>query len=244
MVALCVIVNCVPAPEGPLLVRVENSRFLPEDSSTLSEHFPPKVFRSKVPVLEPKSLRMVHQQGSTRRPPMECDYTATDSYLGAVSHAPSEKIVRIEPIQEEVAELITVTIEYTDHEKKTTKTLTHPDGSQTITTTIEEIEDDATNCNDDEYTDEGSCSLAMDNEMLDDVALDEEVMRLTDNYRTERAASEEPPLHTNNSGAYSRQAESQYLYSNVNQQMATGEIRIETNAGQCFLQVNNSDDLD
>jgi hypothetical protein len=38
--------------------------------------------------------------------------------------------------------MITVEVEYSGREKKTTKTLTHPDGSQTITTTIEELSDE------------------------------------------------------------------------------------------------------
>jgi hypothetical protein len=73
-------------------------------------------------------------------------------------YEPKEKIIKIAPIAktlgdvkiapiaktfEEPEETITISMEFTDDEKKTIKTITHPDGSKTVTTTIEEISEES-----------------------------------------------------------------------------------------------------
>jgi hypothetical protein len=53
-----------------------------------------------------------------------------------------EDIVKITPLAKTVGEpeeMITISMEFTHDQKRTIKTITHPDGSQTVTTTIEEL---------------------------------------------------------------------------------------------------------
>jgi len=99
----------------------------------------------------------------------EDDWTAKDSMYGGGGadkyHTPQEELnaanteqfVRVvdpnasrspappppSTFVDEPASMISCTVEYNGKEKKIIKTLTHPDGSKTITTTIEEISDDS-----------------------------------------------------------------------------------------------------
>jgi hypothetical protein len=208
MTFLSMIVLCVPAPPTPLLRRAEVYR--PEDSSTLDSIGGPNmdVFHSKHSVLESKSIHMVQQEqqrGHSAAPARveECDDDTTndDSYYNTASHAASERIVRIQPLRQQAyhhpaskeAAMITVSVEYVGKEKRTVKTLTHPDGSQTITTTIEEISVDdnddedyddetQTGCGSVYYESEEDDSGARSEEDLEDVRLDEDVIRLAQNY--------------------------------------------------------------
>lgn len=259
MTFLAIVVVCVPAPPTPL-VRRTNCDYRPEDSSTIDTIGPTDVFRSKHPVLDPKSIHMVHQRGPNHRVVGgdECDHTANDSYYNTASHAASERIVRIQPLQasreQEEAALITVTVEYIGNEKKTVKTLTHPDGSQTITTTIEEIEDD------DAYENDTGCgSVGYESDggtrsegSLEDVRLDEEVMRLTQNYsRTAQSMDMEHSYsnvhRTPTSGTPSNIKHDVQLGTTISIPevgLPSDDLTSSIDQEGSFIPVNTSDDLD
>ncbi|GKY90953.1 hypothetical protein MPSEU_000068100 [Mayamaea pseudoterrestris] len=234
MVSLCVIVISVPPPDGPLISIVDASKFLPVNSSTVSDHAPSKVFRSKDHLPEPKGMNISQQAG--REAQLQDEAAISNSYRGGASHVPSERIVNIQPLDADV-EKITVTVEYSGNEKKTIKVLTHPDGSQTITTTLEEIDDDATNCDECEYSIGGSCLSYLDGNP-EDVSLDEEVIQLRELYHRSEQGSCDGSLLADESRATSRQV-LQTLDPQLHAAAHIGEF-----PDQAFIQVNTSDDLD
>lgn len=138
LASLTVVTFLMPAPAHPLVMRY----FPPGQEmklSTLSR----RLDQSSRRVLEPGSLMVVGAEPLARS---EDEETANESYIGD----PPERILKIRPFgtsslvadaSEKEAELITVAVEFVGNEKRTIKTLTHPDGSKTITTTIEELSD-------------------------------------------------------------------------------------------------------
>lgn len=151
MVILSILVLLMPPPPHPLFARFRaTDETHKNDSAQISSIA--SITRERNSILDSSSLKMV-KDGQRNQPEVfypgddEDGNTAFESHEGDHDHnsSPPERIIRINPVPPpQPAELITVAVEYNGNEKKIIKTLTHPDGSKTITTTIEELVDDNT----------------------------------------------------------------------------------------------------
>lgn len=168
-VVMSVLIFLMPCPPHPLFGHYRPGRTAARpnrDDSTAEDSALPVVpvihtsqqlnKKKKRFLVDPRSLHLLKRKDAAKKVADEC--TAADSHpVGRSEHA--ERIIRIDPLphsaSEDEAELITVTVEYSSREKRIVKTVTHPDGSKTITTTIEELDDD------DYFEDQESGSVAI-----------------------------------------------------------------------------------
>jgi hypothetical protein len=138
-----------PPPPGPMF-RFHNDQ---GDSSTMASR--PNRQSGLDAVSTPERAQSGKRNHTRRvvavRPPGS-PISATSLDLPSLEHSPcpdrsfhdtstSENPTKRVRIATEPAETIMVQVEYTETEKRTTKTVTHPDGSKTITTTIERYQD-------------------------------------------------------------------------------------------------------
>ncbi len=142
-----------PPPPGPIF-RFHNDQ---SDTSTMVSR--PNRQDGQNAVSTPERAQNGKRNHSRRvvavRPPGS-PISATSLDLPSLEHSPcpdrshhdtsnsSENPPKRVRIAAEPAETIMVQVEYTEKEKRTTKTVTHPDGSKTITTTIERYQDPKT----------------------------------------------------------------------------------------------------
>ncbi|GAX10755.1 hypothetical protein FisN_14Lh275 [Fistulifera solaris] len=139
-----------PPPPGPIF-RFHNDQ---SDTSTMASR--PNRQYGQIAVSTPERP-LDGKRNHTRRVvavrPPGSPISATSLDLPSLEHSPcpdrsfhdtsnlSENPPKRVRIASEPAETIMVQVEYTEKEKRTTKTVTHPDGSKTITTTIERYQD-------------------------------------------------------------------------------------------------------
>lgn len=140
----------IPPPPGPIF-RFHNSR---TDSSTMTSRQSRQYGDGAVSTPErPHSQKPNHTRRVVAVRPPGSPLSVTSLDLPSLQHSPctnsspqnttssngsAPKRVRITT---EPAETIMVQVEFSEKEKRTTKTITHPDGSKTITTTIERFSD-------------------------------------------------------------------------------------------------------
>ena len=187
MVCMSVAALLIPPPPRPLFRICRGSDPLPPETQQnvqrqASQCQKPEQYPTVLPS-HPAPTRPAHQFRSQMHPIPEVPSTDIEeppphnldnptTNLRNTPQSPPKKSVRI---AEEATETITVHVEYNGNEKKTIKTLTHPDGSQTITTTIEELSPENDEFDDDE--EEFSQMVGVKDEVklhqLEDVSLDE-----------------------------------------------------------------------
>jgi len=159
MTILTILVLIVPAPPHPVFMpwfsdkhsEAADSR---SGQSPSLEAASPITKQSRVTVLDPSSMRLVNENAQLSRIPEDEDTqtypidNTTQTSMGTESPSRiSSRITRIEPLPEspyplydrDPGDTINVTVEYCGNEKRIVKTLTHPDGSQTITIIVEEL---------------------------------------------------------------------------------------------------------
>lgn len=133
LTALSVVMCIVPPPAIPIFAPyLDQKANAPEAASTTSSLVVGGGDVTEVP-RKPVSLYPLREEAESE------DDTESDSQE---YFEPRQRIVKIDPVPrhfEDTTETMTITIDITDTEKKTIKTIVHPDGSKTITTTIEEL---------------------------------------------------------------------------------------------------------
>jgi hypothetical protein len=181
MTFLSVVVHCMSSPPHPLLRRTNQGAMSDNNASHADTN---EALNSARRAAEPmESFKAWH--GSRRGEVAVCNNTVTGSYL---SQAASERIVHIYPLSGH-AQLITVSVEYNGNTKKTIRTMTHPDGSQTITTRVEEIDEEIDEEGTSEWpackSSEGSniSCRSVAEQSLDDVELNDDDMRLDRDFK-------------------------------------------------------------
>ena len=158
MTILTILVMNIPAPPHPVFMPWFSDDNTEAAESRISqsplEKASPITKQSRVTVLDSSSMRLVNENAQLPRISEDEDTqtypvdNSTHTSMGTESPSRiSSRITRIEPLPEspyplydhDPGDSINVTVEYCGNEKRIVKTLTHPDGSQTITITVEEL---------------------------------------------------------------------------------------------------------